>query len=99
MIFAFAILLIFVGAGGVRHVPITWKEKVQATIAFRNVNGKVEVVGLKGITQIIPTLVSRTGDTAYILTIINQDQTRPHMFYIVGINAHTKNSGNGKMIQ
>ncbi|MGC2384340.1 MAG: hypothetical protein WA631_14660, partial [Nitrososphaeraceae archaeon] len=75
MIAAFAILLIFVsgGGGGVRHVPITWKEKVEATIAFRNINGNVKVVGLKGITQVNPTLVSRTGDTAYILTIINQD--------------------------
>ena len=27
MIVAFAILLIFVSGGGVRHVPITWKEK------------------------------------------------------------------------
>lgn len=90
MIAAFAILLIFVSGGGVRHVPITWKEKVEATIAFRNVNGKAEVVGLKGITQINPTLVSRTGDTAYILTIINQNLGSPHMFYIDGINAHTK---------
>ena len=90
MIAAFAILLIFVSAGGVRHVPITWKEKVKATIAFRNVAGKVEVVGLKGNTQVNPTLVSRTGETAYILTIINQDPSSPHMFYIDGINAHTK---------
>ncbi|MGB0025383.1 MAG: hypothetical protein WBP64_00955, partial [Nitrososphaeraceae archaeon] len=61
MIAAFAILLIFVSGGGVRHVPITWKEKVEATIAFRNINGNVKVVGLKGITQVNPTLVSRTG--------------------------------------
>ena len=90
MIAAFAILLIFVSGGGVRHVPITWKEKVEATIAFRNINGNVKVVGLKGITQVNPTLVSRTGDTAYILTIINQDPGSLHMFYIDGLNAHTK---------
>jgi hypothetical protein len=90
MLASFAILLIFVSGGGVRHVPITWKEKVEATIAFRNVNGNVKVVGLKGITQVNPTLVSRTGDTAYILTIINQDPGSPHMFYVTGINAHTK---------
>ena len=34
--------------------------------------------------------MSRTGDTAYILTIINQDPASPHMFYVTGINAHTK---------
>ena len=73
MIAAFAILLIFESGGGVRHVPITWKEKIEATIAFRNINGNVRVVGLKGITQVNATLLSRTGDTAYILTIINQD--------------------------
>ncbi|MGA9841064.1 MAG: hypothetical protein WBQ25_01980, partial [Nitrososphaeraceae archaeon] len=56
MLASFAILLIFVSEGGVRHVPITWKEKVEATIAFRNINGNVKVVGLKGITQVNPTL-------------------------------------------
>ena len=89
MLACFAILLIFVSGGGVRHVPITWKEKVEATLVFRNIND-VKVVGLKGITQVNPTLVSRTGDTAYILTIINQDPGSPHIFYVAGINAHTK---------
>jgi hypothetical protein len=45
-------------------------------------------VQLKGNMQVNPTLVSRTGDTAYILTVINK--TNPHMFYVDGINAHTK---------
>jgi hypothetical protein len=37
-----------------------------------------------------PTLVSRTGDTAYILTVVNQDTT-PYVFYIGGgLNIHTK---------
>jgi hypothetical protein len=64
--------------------------KVEATVAFRNVNGEVKIVGLKGNTQVNPILVSRTGDTAYILTVINQDPGSLHMFYIDGINAHTK---------
>jgi hypothetical protein len=34
MIVTFAILLIFVSGGEVRHVPITWKEKVEATVAI-----------------------------------------------------------------
>jgi hypothetical protein len=90
MILVFAILLIFVSGGGMRHVPIVWKEKVEATVAFRNINGEVKVVGLKGIIQVNPTLISRTGDTAYILTVINQDPGSLHMFYVDGINAHTK---------
>jgi hypothetical protein len=40
--------------------------------------------------QVNLTLVSRTGtDTVYLLTAINQD-TNPHMFYIDGLNLHTK---------
>jgi hypothetical protein len=62
----------------VRHVPIIWKERVEAIVAFRNVIGE-EVVGLKGITQVNPALVSRTGATAYVLTIINQDPDSLHI--------------------
>lgn len=89
MLAAFAILFIFVGGGAVRHVPIYWKEKIEATIAFKTVGGQLKVVGIKGNGQVNPTLVSRTGDTAYVLTVVNED-INPHMFYIGGINAHTK---------
>ncbi len=90
MISVFALLFLFVNGGGVRHVSIFWKEKVEASVAFRNVNGELKVVGINGITQVNPTLVARTGDTAYILTVINQDTT-PHVFYIDGgLNIHTK---------
>jgi hypothetical protein len=81
MVATFALLVVFVNEGGVRPVSIFWKEKIETTIAFRNVNGQLEVVGLKGTTQVNPTLVSRTGDTAYVLTVINQDTTSPHVFY------------------
>jgi hypothetical protein len=89
MVVAFGILLVFISGGAVRHVPIFWKEKVETTVAFRNVNGDLALVGIKGTTQVNPTLLSRTGDTAYILTVINQD-TIPHIFYIDGLNIHTK---------
>ncbi|HZD35923.1 MAG TPA: cupredoxin domain-containing protein [Nitrososphaeraceae archaeon] len=90
MIAVFAILVLFVGGGGVRHVPITFKEIIQTTVAFRNMDGETKVVGITGNTQINPTLVSRTGaDTAYVLTVINQDDSL-HMFYIDGLNLHTK---------
>ena len=90
MIAVFAILVLFVGGGGVRHVPITFKEIIQTTVAFRNIDGETKVVGITGNTQVNPILVSRTGtDTAYVLTVINQDDTL-HMFYIDGLNLHTK---------
>ena len=89
MLAAFAVLLILVGGGGVRHVPIYWKEKIEAMVAFKTIGGQLKVVGIKGNGQINPTLVSRTGDTAYILTVVNED-INPHMFYIEGINVHTK---------
>jgi hypothetical protein len=90
MIVAFALLVLYVSGGGVRHVSIFWKERIDTTVAFRNVNGELKVLGLKGSTQVDPTLVSRTGDTAYALTVINQD-TIPHIFYIGdGLNLHTK---------
>jgi cupredoxin-like protein len=85
---AFALLIVFVNGGGVRHVSIFWKERIETTV--RNVNGELKVLGLKGTTQIKPTLVTRTGDTEYVLTVINQD-TIPHLFYIGdGLNIHTK---------
>ena len=89
MLVAFAVLLILVGGGGVRHVPIYWKEKIEATVAFKTIDGQLKVIGIKGNGEVNPTLVSRTGDTAYVLTVVNED-INPHMFYVEGINAHTK---------
>jgi hypothetical protein len=90
VIAAFTVLILFVGEGGVRHVPITFDEIIQTTVAFRDIDGETEVVGITGNTQVNPTLVSRTGtDTAYVLTVINQGDTS-HMFYIDGLNLHTR---------
>ena len=90
MIFAFAVLIIFVGGGGVRHVPITFEERIETTVAFRAIDSEIKVVGLKGNMQTNPTLVSRSGDdTVYALTVINQDNDL-HMLYIDGLNLHTK---------
>lgn len=89
MLVAFGVLLISVGVGGVRHVPIYWKEKVEATVTFKTIDGQLKVIGTKGNGQVNPTLISKTGDTAYILTVISKDAS-PHMFYIDGLNIHTK---------
>jgi len=89
MILVLVISLILIGQGIVRHVPITFKEVIKATVAFKNINEHLKVVGIIGNTGINPTLVSRTGETEYALTVINED-TEPHMFYIDGLNVHTK---------
>jgi len=90
VITVFALLLLFIGGGGVRHVPITFNEIIQTTVAFRNLDGDTKVIGITGNTQVNPTLVSRTGtDTVYVLTVINQDD-KSHMLYIDGLNLHTK---------
>jgi hypothetical protein len=44
------------------------------------ISSRLKVLGTKGNGQVNPTLISRTGDTAYILTVINKD-TSPRMFY------------------
>jgi hypothetical protein len=62
---------------------------MEATVAFRNIDGESKIVGLKGNADVNPTLVMRTGDFAYIITVINQDET-PHMFYVEGLEVHTK---------
>ena len=88
MIF-FSLLVGFIGQGNVRQVPIFFKEHMEATLAFRNIDGETKIVGLKGNADVNPTLVMRTGDFAYIITVINQDETS-HMFYVEGLEVHTK---------
>jgi hypothetical protein len=85
----FVFMLVFVSGGVVRHVAIFLPEKTQDTLAFREVDGKVALVGIKGIAGVNPTLIMRTGDFAMELTIINEDD-QPHMLYIDGVNASTK---------
>lgn len=83
------ISIILIALGAVRHVSITFKEVIKATVAFRNIEGDVKVVGIVGNTGINPTLVSRTGETEYSLTVINEDK-QSHMFYVDRLNVHTK---------
>lgn len=83
------LFFIFISGGVVRHVPITWKEKIETTIAFRTIDGKLNVIGLVGNSGTNPTLLMRTKDFAMVLTIINQDKT-PHMLYIDGLDINSK---------
>ena len=74
----------FIGQGNVRHVEIFWKEKVEQTVAFEDVNGKVQLKGITGISgEKNPHLISRTN-FAYILTVINNGDTH-HRLYIEGL--------------
>lgn len=83
------LFFVFISAGVVRHVPITWKEKIETTIAFRMIDGKLNIVGIKGNSGTNPTLLMRTQDFAMVLTVINQDKV-PHMLYIDGLEVNTK---------
>ena len=74
----------FIGQGNVRHVEIFWQEKVEQTVVFEEINGKVQLRGISGIAgEINPHLISRTS-FAYILTVINEGD-KHHRFYIEGL--------------
>ena len=83
-----ATLVTFIGQGNVREVPIYYQEKVEQTVAFEEINGEVQLVGIKGVKgEANPTLLTRTS-FAYILTVINNGTTH-HRLYIDGLNVQT----------
>lgn len=85
---ALALMITFIGQGNVREVPLYYPEKVEQTVMFEEVDGKVQLVGIKGIKgEINPTLLTRTS-FAYILTVINNGTTQ-HRLYIEGLNVQT----------
>lgn len=78
----------FIGQGNVREVPLYYPEKVEQTVMFEEIDGKVQLVGIKGIKgEVNPTLLTRTS-FAYILTVINNGTT-DHRLYIEGLNVQT----------
>lgn len=86
---AFVLLLVLVSGGGVRHVQIFLPEKIEQTLVFREIDGKTALVGTKGIAQVNPNLIMRTGDFAMEITVINEDDEQ-HMMFIDGVNVSTK---------
>ena len=85
---ALGVMAIVVGQGNVREVPLFYPEKVEQTVAFQEVDGKVMLVGKLGITERNnPTLIMRTS-FAYILTVINEGTTE-HRLYIDGLEVQT----------
>ena len=85
---ALAGMIGFIGQGNIREVPLYYQEKVEQTVVFEEMDGKVEIVGIKGIKgEVNPTLLTRTS-FAYILTVINNG-TGNHRLYIEGLNVQT----------
>jgi len=89
-IVAFAIALTVISGGFVRHVQIFLPEKAYATVAFRNIDGQVKLVGIEGVEGANPTILMRTGDFAMELTVVNQDNEAGHLLYIDGVHVSTK---------
>ena len=85
---AFALLLSIISGGSVRQAQIFLPEKGKDTVAFRNVEGKVALVGVTGVLGVNPTLTLRTGEFVLEITVINQD-TVPHSLRIDRINVTT----------
>jgi hypothetical protein len=78
----------FIGQGNVRHVPIFWQERVEQTVAFEDVDGKVQLQGISGVDgEPNPHLITRTS-FAYLLTVVNNGD-KNHRLYIEGLNVQT----------
>ncbi len=85
---ALGIMIGAIGQGNVREVPLFYPEKVEQTVAFQEVDGKVMLVGKLGVKEDNnPTLIMRTS-FAYILTVVNEGTTN-HRLYIDGLEVQT----------
>ena len=87
-VIALVFMIGFIGQGNVREVPLFYPEKVEQTVSFEEVDGKVQIVGISGVKgETNPTLLSRTS-FAYVLNVINNGTTF-HRLYIDGLNVQT----------
>ena len=85
---AMAISIAYIGGGNVRHVQIFLPEQVKQTVAFKEVDDQVRLVGISGTGETNnPTLVTRVS-FEYVLTVINQGD-KHHRLYIEGLNVQT----------
>jgi len=85
---ALAGMIGFIGQGNVRPVSIFWQERVEQTVAFEDVDGKVQLQGISGVDgEPNPHLITRTS-FAYLLTVINHGD-KPHRLYIEGLEVQT----------
>jgi len=87
-IVSLGIMFGFISQGNVRQAPIFYPEKIEQTVAFQDVEGKVRLVGILGVGgEENPTLIMRKN-FAYILTVIN-DGDKHHRMYIDGLEVQT----------
>jgi hypothetical protein len=85
---ALGIMIGVIGQGNVREGTLFYPEKVEQTVAFQEVDGKVKIVGKLGVIEDDnPTLIMRTS-FAYILTIVNEGTTH-HRLYIDGLEVQS----------
>lgn len=85
---ALGIMIGVIGQGNVREGTLFYPEKVEQTVAFQEVDGKVKIVGKLGVIEDDnPTLIMRTS-FAYILTIVNEETTH-HRLYIDGLEVQS----------
>lgn len=85
---ALAVFIGFIGQGNVRHVQIFYPEKVEQTIAFKEIDGKVKIIGISGTSaDNNPILIMRTS-FAYVLTVVNEGE-KHHRLYIDGFDIQT----------
>ena len=85
---ALAGMIGFIGQGNIRHVSIFWQERVEQTVAFEDIDGKVQLNGVSGVDgEPNPHLVTRTS-FAYLLTVINNGD-KNHRLYIEGLEVQT----------
>ena len=81
-------MMLFIGKGNVRTVPISWQEKIKQTVAFEDIDGIVQLKGISGVDgEPNPYLVTRIN-FAYVLTVINNGD-KNHRLYIEGLNVET----------
>lgn len=87
-IIGFASFIAVIGQGNIRHVEIFWPEKVQQTVAFKDINDQTILVGILGTAEENnPTLIMRTS-FAYVLTVENHGN-KHHRLYIDDFNVQT----------
>lgn len=89
---AFAAFAIILGlmASEFFEGPSPYKETSYVTIAFKDIDGKVSINGIIGVSGINPTLIMRSS-TSYqmLLTVVNHDDV-PHQFTIDGLDVSTE---------
>lgn len=86
---AFVATIFLSSSGYFRHVSIFFSEIIQATVAFKDDNGQIDIVGIKGNLGVNPILIART-DSTYLLTVVNRDPNQKHQFFIEGLNLDTR---------